>query len=185
MRGDRRLGPPRALIYIDPSQPARPEAIQSDLRGPRQTIVDYCNLKLFPSPESSPCYRKGPIRSAARLTLALLDQFCDLKDRRSTTSTSDEYRSRVTSRIPEATVEAVVPAPAGPVLCQFPPGIASDSRSSKSSIHSTVIDSTSQSALKSKYIPGETGPGRLELPDSQSMLRERPDNSLRKLAQRS
>ena len=55
-REDRRLGPPRALVYIDPSQPARSEAIQSDLQGPRQAIVDYCNLKLFPSPDSSPCY---------------------------------------------------------------------------------------------------------------------------------
>ena len=55
-RGDRRLGTPRALVYIDPSQPARPEATQSDLQGPRQAIIDYCNLKLFPSPESSPCY---------------------------------------------------------------------------------------------------------------------------------
>ena len=40
----------------------RPEAIQSDLQGPRQAIVDYCNLKLFPSPESSLCYtRLGPL----------------------------------------------------------------------------------------------------------------------------
>ena len=50
-RGDRRLGPPRAVVYIDPSQPARPEAIQSDLQGPRQAIVDYCNLKLIPNPK--------------------------------------------------------------------------------------------------------------------------------------
>ena len=54
--GDRGLGPPRALIYIDPSQPARPEAIQSDLQGSRQAIVDYYNLKPIPSPEASPCY---------------------------------------------------------------------------------------------------------------------------------
>ena len=47
---------PRGYLYIDSSQPARPEAIQSDLQGPKQAIVDYCNLKLFLSPESSPCY---------------------------------------------------------------------------------------------------------------------------------
>ena len=30
-RGDRSLGTPRALVYIDLSQPARPEAFQMDL----------------------------------------------------------------------------------------------------------------------------------------------------------
>ena len=41
---------PRALVYIDLSQAARLEAIQSDLQGPRQAIVDYCKSEAISKP---------------------------------------------------------------------------------------------------------------------------------------
>ena len=66
--GPQRLEPWRHL-YIEPSQPTRPEVIQLDLQGPRQAIEGYCNLKQCQALVFSPCSTGRKIRLRGDETL--------------------------------------------------------------------------------------------------------------------